>query len=54
MLEAVYIVMAVLFFCAQLQNGFFTALLTAVFWPFVLIGMTLFVVFSALYSLVKK
>lgn len=54
MIEAAYIVIALLLFFAQLQNGFFTALLTAIFWPIVLVGMTLFGVFSALYYSVKK
>ena len=54
MIEAAYIVIALLLFFAQLQNGFFTALLTAIFWPIVLVGMMLFGVFSALYYSVKK
>jgi hypothetical protein len=54
MLEAIYIIIAVLIFFAQLQNGFFTALLTAIFWPFVLVGVSLFSFFSVLYYSVKK
>lgn len=54
MFEAIYIVIAVLLFLAQLKNGFFTALLTAAFWPIVLAGLTLFGVFSFLYYTLKK
>jgi len=54
MLEAIYIIIMVLLFFAQLQNGFFTALLTAVFWPIVLVGLTLFSFFGVLYYSVKK
>lgn len=42
MLEGIYIVGAVLLFLAQLRNGFFMALITAVFWPVVLIGLSVF------------
>ena len=54
MIEAIYIIMAVILFFAQLQNGFFTALLTAVFWPIVLVGLSLFQFFLILYHVVKK
>lgn len=54
MLEATYIVIAVLLFLAQLKNGFFIALVTAVFWPIVIVGLTLFTMFSAIYYSVKK
>lgn len=54
MLEGIYIVIAVLLFFAQLQNGFFTALLTAVFWPIVIVGMGLYLFFNMLYLSVKK
>ncbi|EKA3900159.1 hypothetical protein EFU53_000982 [Vibrio cholerae] len=54
MLEGIYIVIAILLFFAQLQNGFFTALLTAVFWPIVIVGLSLFQFFLALYYAVKK
>ena len=36
-MEIAYIIIAVLIFLAQLQNGFFTAILAAVFWPLYLI-----------------
>lgn len=45
MLLGIYIVLAVLLFMAQVQNGFLTALLAAVFWPVVLIGLSLFQIF---------
>ena len=54
MLEVIYVIGAVLLFFAQLKNGFFTALLTAAFWPIALIGLTLFTFFGALYSSLKK
>jgi hypothetical protein len=54
MLLTIYIVVAVLLFLAQLNNGFFTALLTAIFWPIVLTGLTLFTFFGALYHVIKK
>lgn len=54
MLEGIYIVIAVLLFFAQLRNGFFTALLTAAFWPIVIVGMSLYLVFNMLYLSVKK
>jgi hypothetical protein len=54
MLEAIYVVVAILFFLAQLKNGFFTALLTAVCWPIVLVGLPLLIVFRILYESVKK
>ncbi|MBV1950972.1 MAG: hypothetical protein KUG64_02075 [Cycloclasticus sp.] len=54
MLEGIYIVIAVLLFFAQLQNGFFTALLTAVFWPVVIVGGSIFLFFSMIYHSVKK
>ncbi|PFG10685.1 hypothetical protein [Marinobacter sp. LV10MA510-1] len=54
MLEGIYIVIAILLFVAQLQNGFFTALLTAVFWPIVIVGTSVFLLFSMIYHSVKK
>lgn len=54
MLEGIYIVIAVLLFFAQLQNGFFSALLTAIFWPIAIIGATAFIFFNAIYHSVKK
>lgn len=54
MLEGIYIVIAILLFFAQLQNGFITALLTAVFWPIVIVGGLIFLFFSMIYHSVKK
>lgn len=54
MLGVIYIVIAVLIFFAQLQNGFFTALLTAVFWPIAVVGGAIFIFFSMIYHSVKK
>jgi len=54
MLEGIYIVIAVLLFFAQIKNGFFTALLTAVFWPIVIVGLSLYISVSIIYSLAKK
>lgn len=54
MLEGIYIVIAVLLFFAQIKNGFFTALLTAVFWPIVIVGLSLYTFVSIIYSLAKK
>ncbi len=54
MIEGIYIIMAVILFFAQWRNGFFTALLTAVFWPVVIVGLGTFLFFSTLYYLVKK
>ena len=54
MLEAIFLIIAVILFFAQLKNGFFTALLTAVFWPIVILGMGLFGLFLSLYHSVKK
>lgn len=54
MLEGIYIVIAVLLFFAQLQNGFFTALLTAIFWPIVIVGGSIFLFFGIIYHSVKK
>ncbi|MCX9575701.1 MULTISPECIES: hypothetical protein [Vibrio] len=54
MLEGVYIVIATLLFFSQLQNGFFIALLTAIFWPIVIIGGALYIFFSMIYHSVKK
>ena len=54
MLVGIYIVMAILLFFAQIKNGFITALLTAVFWPVVIVGGSLFLFFTTLYHLVKK
>ncbi|EPW4741123.1 hypothetical protein ABK995_19245 [Vibrio parahaemolyticus] len=53
-MEVVYVVIAVLLFFAQLQNGFITALLTAVFWPIVIVGGAIYLFFSMLYISVKK
>jgi len=50
MLAAIYIIIAILLFFAQIRNGFFTALLTAVFWPIIIIGMPIFI----LVTLIKK
>jgi len=36
-MEIAYIILGVLIFLAQLQNGFLTAILAAVFWPLYLI-----------------
>jgi hypothetical protein len=36
-MEIAYVILGVLIFLAQLQNGFFTAILAAVFWPLYLI-----------------
>tara|TARA_R110001592_G_scaffold363231_2_gene681932 strand:+ start:257 stop:439 length:183 start_codon:yes stop_codon:yes gene_type:complete len=54
MLEGIYIVIAVLVFFAQFNNGFFTALLTAAFWPIVIVGLSIFLFFSMIYHSVKK
>ena len=54
MLEGAYIFVAFLIFFAQLQNGFFTALLTAVFWPIAIVGVSIFLFFSIIYHSVKK
>lgn len=54
MLEFIYISVAVLMFFGQMKNGFFTAILTALFWPIVVVGMSLFTFFSAIYYSVKK
>ena len=50
----VYIVIAVFLFKAQLQNGFTTAFLTAVFWPIVIVGMALVGTFQIFYAIIKK
>jgi len=54
MIEGIYIIMAVILFFAQLQNGFFTALITAAFWPIWIVGLSLFQFFLTLYHVVKK
>jgi hypothetical protein len=54
MLEGIYIVVAVIFFFAQLRNGFFMALLTAAFWPIVIVGLSLYTFFLSLYAVIKK
>lgn len=54
MLVGIYIVIAFILFSAQLQNGFFTALLSAIFWPIVLVGLSIYVCFNFLYHSVKK
>ena len=54
MLEAIYIVVAVLGFFAQLKNGFFMALITAALWPIVIGGLAIFIFVSILYHQVKR
>ncbi len=54
MLETIYLVVAVLAFFAQLRNGFFMALLDAVFWPIVIVGLTLFNIALGLYVALKR
>jgi len=54
MLELIYIIIALFLFFAQLQNGFFTALLTAIFWPIVIIVVPVFILFSMIYNMVKR
>ena len=54
MLEGIYIVIAIFLFFAQLKNGFFSALLTAIFWPIVIVGLAIFTFFSMMYLWVKK
>lgn len=54
MLETIYVVIAILFFFAQVRNGFFTAALTAIFWPIVLAGLTIFGIVTSVYYAVKK
>ncbi|EPP5340485.1 hypothetical protein ACUSRM_004654 [Vibrio alginolyticus] len=54
MLESFYIIIAILLFFAQIQNGFITALLTAVFWPIVIVGTSMFIFFNMIYQSVKK
>jgi hypothetical protein len=49
-----YIVFAFVLFKAQLQNGFTTAFLTAVFWPIVIVGMALVGTFQIFYAIIKK
>ena len=50
----VYIIFAFVLFKAQLQNGFTTAVLTAVFWPIVIVGLALMMFFQTLYAIVKE
>lgn len=54
MLETIYVVIAVLIFFAQVRNGFFTASLTAVFWPIALAGLTVFTIVTTAYHAMKK
>lgn len=53
MLVAIYIVVAVLMFFAQLRNGFFMALMTAVFWPIIFPLMSVYIVFMMIRTAVK-
>jgi hypothetical protein len=50
----IYIIFAFVLFKAQLQNGFATAFLTAVFWPIVIPGMALVMFFQIFYAVIKK
>jgi len=54
MLEAIYIVVAVITFLAQVRNGFFLALLAAAFWPVVIVGLSVFMLFTTLIMSIKK
>jgi|SaaInlStandDraft_4_1057021.scaffolds.fasta_scaffold92826_2 hypothetical protein len=53
-MEGVYILIAIAIFLAQLQNGFFTALLTAIFWPVWLAGVALFAFIAAFGSVIES
>ena len=50
----IYIIFAYGLFKAQLQNGFTTAFLTAVFWPIVIVGMALVGTFQIFYAIIKE
>jgi len=50
----IYIIFAYVLFKAQLQNGFTTAFLTAVFWPIVIVGMALVGTFQIFYAIIKE
>jgi hypothetical protein len=50
----VYVFIAIVFFFAQLQNGFFNALLTAIFWPVWLAGVALFAFIAAFGSVIES
>lgn len=54
MFEAIYVVVAIITFLAQVRNGFFVALLTAAFWPVVIVGLTVYMLFSTLLILIRK
>jgi len=54
MLGVLYIIIAAVLFFAQLQNGFFVALLIAVFWPIVIAGSSVYLFFNIIYHLVKR
>ena len=54
MIEFIYITVAVITFFAQLNNGFFTALITAIFWPIMVVGLSVFKFFSSIYYANKK
>lgn len=54
MLVAIYVVVAIAMFLAQVKNGFFMALATALFWPAVVVGLALFTAFYPIYRLIKK
>lgn len=54
MIEVIYVAIAVLIFFAQVRNGFLTALLTAVFWPVAIAGLTLITIFGLIYHTVKR
>jgi hypothetical protein len=54
MLEAIYLIIAVGLFFAQLRNGFFTALITAVFWPIAIVGSSIYLIALMIRHEVKK
>lgn len=54
MLEAIYVVVAVLIFFAQVRNGLITAALTALFWPIVIVALTVFTIVTTAYHVMKK
>ena len=54
MIEFIYIIGAVITFFAQLKNGFLTALITAILWPIMIVGLSLFTFFGSIYYANKK
>ena len=54
MIEFIYITIAVITFFAQLKNGFLTALITAILWPIMIVGLSLFTFFGSIYYANKK